>query len=201
VYCINTPAAATAYVLNGLFEKKPLLAHVYTALTAIKNIAVIPFACLLAFALIGCSTKRERIPEAATPSAPVVAAPPAPPAPVLALPAPLPTVSSMAEYRRRAAQLILDANPGASFTGEQPPMWYGIATVTISFNADGGLREVDLMRRSSISPEVNAMAVEAVRRVANFGSVSNLPRPWQFNETFLYNDARLFQLDTIVAKR
>jgi hypothetical protein len=113
----------------------------------------------------------------------------------------LPLVGSWTEYRRRAAQLILAANPGASFVGPQPPQWYGIATVTLAFNADGSLRSTDLMRRSSISPEVNAMAVDAVRRVANFGPVSNLPPPWQFNETFLYNSDRLFQLDTIVANR
>ncbi|NJS37217.1 MAG: hypothetical protein HC765_13735 [Brachymonas sp.] len=105
------------------------------------------------------------------------------------------------ELRRRAAQLILAANPGASFIGPQPAQWYGIATVTLSFNADGSLRNVDLMRRSSISPEVNAMALEAARRVGNFGSVSNLPQPWQFNETFLYNTDKQFQLDTIVANR
>ena len=113
----------------------------------------------------------------------------------------MPPVANWAEYRRRAAQLILAANPGASFTGEQPPQWYGIATVTLSFNADGSLRNVDLMRRSSISPEVNAMAVDAARRVGSFGPVSNLPQPWQFNETFLYNTDKLFQLDTIVANR
>jgi hypothetical protein len=113
----------------------------------------------------------------------------------------LPMVGSWAEYRRRAAQLILAANPSASFSGEMPAQWYGIATVTLSFNADGSLRNADLMRRSSISPEINAMAIEAARRVGNFGPVSNLPQPWQFNETFLYNSDRRFQLDTVVANR
>jgi len=135
---------------------------------------------------------------------PVSSAPapaPAPAPPVAAAPSAQPMVANWTDYRRRAAQMILASNPGASFVGPQPPQWYGIATVTLSFNADGSLRNVDLMRRSSISPEVNAMAVEAVRRVGNFGPVSNLPQPWQFNETFLYNTDRLFQLDTIVANR
>ncbi|NJM42978.1 MAG: hypothetical protein HC858_01405 [Brachymonas sp.] len=149
---------------------------------------------------VGCSSKRMPPHTPAPAPAPVVVTPAPAPPPIAAAPG-LPPVANWADYRRRAAQLILAANPGASFIGPQPAQWYGIATVTLSFNADGSLRNVDLMRRSSISPEVNAMALEAARRVGNFGSVSNLPQPWQFNETFLYNTDKQFQLDTIVANR
>jgi hypothetical protein len=179
------------------------LDHTESAQGAIKKIAIISGLLALAAALGACSSRRPA-PAPAPAPAPVATAPAPAPAPSVGV-APsasrLPMVNSWAEYRRRAAQLILEANPGASFTGPQPPQWYGIATVTLSFNADGSLRNADLMRRSSISPEVNAMAVEAARRVGNFGPVSNLPQPWQFNETFLYNGNRLFQLDTIVANR
>jgi hypothetical protein len=37
------------------------------------------------------------------------------------------------------------------------------------------------------------MAKEALHRAAPFGSVSHLPRPWRFNETFLFNDQRQFK--------
>ncbi len=113
----------------------------------------------------------------------------------------MPLVASWAEYRRRAAQMIIAANPGASFTGPQPTQWSGIATVTVMLNADGSVRAMDLMRGSRISPEVNDLALAAARRAANYGPVSNLPQPWQFNETFLYNDKNQFQLVTIVEGR
>ncbi len=129
---------------------------------------------------------------------------PAPSAPPAAAPAPaaggLPAVRSMVEYRRRAAQLIMAANPGNTFAGAVPDPLYGIVVVTIAFNADGSIKSTNFLRRSSVGPEANNLAVEAARRVRSFGPIGNLPGPWEFNETFLYNDARKFQLRTIVEK-
>ena len=123
------------------------------------------------------------------------------PAPPVAGSSRLPLVATWADYRRRAAQMILANNPGASFTGPQPAQWKGIATVTVMLNADGSLRAMDLMRGSRVSPEVNDMALTAARRAASYGPIGNLPLPWQFNETFLYNDDNKFQLVTIVEGR
>lgn len=129
---------------------------------------------------------------------------PAPAAPPVAAPAPAvggaPAVRSMIEYRRRAAQLIMAANAGNTFAGPVPDPLYGIVVVTIAFNADGSIKSTNFMRRSSVGPDANNLAIAAVRRVSNFGSIGNLPGPWEFNETFLYNDARKFQLRTIVEK-
>jgi len=41
------------------------------------------------------------------------------------------------------------------------------------------------------------MAMCAVRHVGSFGPVGHLPQPWQFSETFLYNDDLKFQLRTL----
>jgi hypothetical protein len=129
---------------------------------------------------------------------------PAPSAPPAAAPAPaagsLPAVRSMVEYRRRAAQLIMAANTGNTFAGAVPDPLYGIVVVTIAFNADGSIKSTNFLRRSSVGPDANNLAVEAARRVKSFGPIGNLPGPWEFNETFLYNDARKFQLRTIVEK-
>jgi hypothetical protein len=132
--------------------------------------------------------------------APVVVAPrpavvpqPAPPA-VSGLPA----VRTWAEYRRRAAQMIMAANSGAVASGKLQDPLYGIPVVQIQLNPDGTIRNLDFMRQSKVGPETNNMALQAVRRITSFGPVSNLPGPWQFNETFLYNDALKFQLRTIV---
>lgn len=110
-------------------------------------------------------------------------------------------VRTWAEYRRRAAQIMMASNPGGTFAGPGPEQWYGIPVVQVMLNADGSVRNVDFMRQSKVGPETNNMALQAVRRVASFGPVSNLPQPWQFNETFLYNDNLKFQLVTIVENR
>jgi hypothetical protein len=145
-----------------------------------------------AVAVAGCATKRD-----APAPAPAPAATPAP-APAAAG---LPSVRSMADYRRRAAQLIMAANPSGTYSGPVPEPLYGIVVVTLAFNADGSLRSTNFMRASKVGPEVNDMAIAAVRRVGNFGAVGNLPGPWEFNETFFYNDARKFALVTIVENR
>ena len=145
--------------------------------------------------LAGCASKP--LPPS-SPTAPAPApAPSAAPAPAHSN---LPAVRSMVEYRRRAAQLIMAANTGRTFSGAVPDPLYGIVVLTIAFNADGSIKNTSFLRRSSVGPEANNLAVEATRRVASFGPIGNLPGPWEFNETFLYNDALKFQLRTIVEK-
>lgn len=156
----------------------------------LQRIALIS-SVLLSIALVGCASRSR---------APTPVPVPAPSSPAAGAQR-LPLVETWADYRRRAAQMILAANPGASFTGPQPAQWSGIATVTVMVNADGSIRALDLMRGSRISPEVNDLAMAATNRVGNFGPVSNLPGPWQFNETFLYNEANKFQLVTVVEGR
>ncbi len=112
----------------------------------------------------------------------------------------LPAVRSMAEYRRRAAQMILAANPGGSYAGAVSEPAYGIVVVSIALGADGSIRNVSLLRRSSVGPDANDLAVQAVRRVGSFGPIGNLAGPWDISETFFYNDARKFQLRTVVEK-
>jgi hypothetical protein len=186
---------------TSIFNQNSSSPGVLTAPNAIKKIVLI--LGLGAVALIaGCASRSRPAPSTApvpVPSpAPVFTPQPAPPA---ASASRLPLVASWADYRRRAAQMILASNPGASFEGPQPAQWSGIATVTVMLNADGSVRGMDLMRGSRISPQVNDLALVAARRAANYGPVSNLPQPWQFNETFLYNDSNKFQLVTIVEGR
>jgi hypothetical protein len=110
----------------------------------------------------------------------------------------LPAVRTWAEYRRRAAQMIMAANASTVAAGKLQDPLYGIPVVQIQLNPDGTIRNLDFMRQSKVGPETNNLALQAIRRITSFGSVSNLPQPWQFNETFLYNDGLKFQLRTIV---
>ncbi|MBS7808264.1 hypothetical protein [Variovorax sp. PCZ-1] len=174
------------------------LAGTQSARSATKSIVIAGGLTALTLLFAGC--KSRPIPPH-SPAPPPVATTPAPPVAVVPGATRLPLVANWADYRRRAAQTIIAANPGANFTGAQPAQWNGIATVTVMLHADGSVRALDLMRGSKVSPHVNEMALAAARRVANYGPVSNLPQPWQFNETFLYNDDNKFQLITIVEGR
>ena len=193
--CINTPSNTAC-----LDQKQPL-AHIEYAQSATKKIVFLLILGMSAALLNGCANRRSATAPILTPAPAPVFTPQPAPEPAAAGAPRLPLLASWADYRRRAAQIILASNPGASFTGPQPAQWSGIATVTVMLNADGSIRTLDLMRGSRISPEVNDLALAAVRRAANYGPVSNLPQPWQFNETFLYNGDNKFQLVTVVEGR
>jgi hypothetical protein len=107
----------------------------------------------------------------------------------------------MVEYRRQAARRIVAANPATAGSGALQDPLFGIVVLKVKLNGDGSIRAVDIDRASKVAPSVNQMAVDAVRRTANFGPVSHLPQPWEFGETFFYDDARKFQLVTIVENR
>jgi hypothetical protein len=197
VHCIEPPASKAS---TSFLDQNQLPSHIRYTQNAIKNIAIMLMVGMTAALLNGCANRRSTAPVLTPAPAPVFTPQPAPEPAAVSAPR-LPSLASWTDYRRRAAQIILESNPGASFTGPQPAQWSGIATVTVMLNADGSIRALDLMRGSRISPEVNDLALAAVRRAANYGPVSNLPQPWQFNETFLYNGDNKFQLVTVVEGR
>ncbi len=195
---------------------KPLLAQQNIAGVAIDNVApalsaggVIPARAAqwafvaAAVTLAGCASKPlppHTPAPAPSATAPTTTAPSPGVVPQTAPPAvsALPAVRTWAEYRRRAAQMIVAANSGSVASGKLQDPLYGIPVVQIQLNSDGSIRNLDFMRQSKVGPETNNLALQAIRRITSFGPVSNLPGPWQFNETFLYNDALKFQLRTIV---
>jgi hypothetical protein len=160
--------------------------------SAIKMLAA--FTAVAALGLAGC--KSRPLPPPA-PGAPTAATPTPAPAAIAAVGAP----RSMVEYRRQAAHRIVAANAANAGSGPLQQPSFGIASVTVRLNADGSIRGVGLFRASEVSPSVNQMAMDAARRVGNYGPVGHLPQPWEFNETFFYDDAKKFQLITIVESR
>lgn len=106
-------------------------------------------------------------------------------------------VTDWTAYRFRAARLITEANPGATYDTRVPDPVYAIPVVEVELNADGSVRNVSIMRTPTTDPALAPAAVAAVRRVANFGPVGNLPQPWRFSEVFLYNEDKRFQLRTL----
>ena len=64
----------------------------------------------------------------------------------------------------------------------------------IDLNGDGSVRHIKVVREPQNEPQTAQNAIDAVMRAAPFPDVTNLPKPWRFNETFLYDWALRFQL-------
>jgi hypothetical protein len=103
-----------------------------------------------------------------------------------------------AEYKVRAALRIQQASAGETFNGALPDPLQSIPVLQVHLNRDGSIRDISVLRTPKQSPETLQMAIRAIRRAAPFEPVGHLPRPWQFNETFLYNEDFKFQLRTLV---
>ena len=112
-------------------------------------------------------------------------------------PGPAGTARTWAEYRLRAAKRIQDTSAGETFSGPLPDTLQSIPVLQVQLERDGSVRNIVVLRTPGQSPETVQMAMRAVRRAAPFGPVGHLPRPWQFNETFLYDASLHFQLRTL----
>jgi hypothetical protein len=102
------------------------------------------------------------------------------------------------EYKIRAARRIQLANPAETFSGPLPDPLQSIPVLQVHLNRDGSVRDISVLRTPRQSPETLQMAMRAIQRAAPFEPVGHLPRPWQFNETFLYNEDLKFQLRSLV---
>lgn len=158
---------------------------------------------LLALVLVlgGCAQRAPSSPTEPSPSAPGPVragerAPTTPGSRVVALPPPA-TPRNWEAARLQAAQRLVAANPGLTYTGTAPDVLLAIPVLTVELHADGRIRHIEVMRYPGQARDTVELAKEAVRRAAPFGDVSKLPRPWKFNETFLFNAERKFKPMTL----
>jgi hypothetical protein len=112
------------------------------------------------------------------------------------LPAPGP-VRNWNEVRLQAAKRLVDAHPDTSYIGTVPDILLAIPVLEIELNGDGSVRRVDVLRVPTQATDTVQLAIAAVKRAAPYGDVSRLPKPWQFTETFLFNDDRKFKPRTL----
>lgn len=101
---------------------------------------------------------------------------------------------SWTAYEAQAAQQIMDANQNDTYYGEPPVILASIPVLQIDLNADGTVRHIKVVREPENEPQTAQYAIDAVMRAAPFPDVSSMPKPWRFNETFLYDWALRFQL-------
>jgi outer membrane biosynthesis protein TonB len=139
--------------------------------------------------LAGCATKVPLPPATPAPSRPVAPSP---------APAPSPNAArTWDEFRLRAAQRLVAANPDITYTGAVPEPLLAIPVLSVELKADGSIANVEVMRYPSQAKDTTQIAIDAVRRAAPFGDVSRLPKPWKYIETFLFNDERRFKPVTL----
>ncbi|RYY72438.1 MAG: hypothetical protein EOO24_47910 [Comamonadaceae bacterium] len=102
------------------------------------------------------------------------------------------------EYKLGAARRIHATSAGETFAGPLPDPLQSIPVLQVHLNRDGSVRDITVLRVPGQSPQTVEMAMRAIRRAAPFGPVGQLPQPWRFSETFLYNQDLKFQLRTLV---
>ncbi len=107
------------------------------------------------------------------------------------------TSRNWTEVRLQAARRLVAANPDITYMGRPQDVLLAIPVLTIELNADGSIRRLDVMRYPKQARDTVEIAKEAIRRAAPFGDVSRLPKPWKFNETFLFSDQRKFKPMTL----
>ena len=107
------------------------------------------------------------------------------------------TPRSHAELRRQAAQRLVAANPDRCYMGVVPEVLLAIPVLEVELASDGHVRHIKVLRRPGQALDTVQLAMDAVHRAAPYGNVSALPKPWVFNETFLFNDQRKFKPRTL----
>ncbi len=160
-------------------------------------------------AIVAGCTSRPMPPDSPPPSAgPAPAAPSAPAAaPAARPPVPQPAAAVQApartwdEYKVRVARRVMHTSAGETFSGPIPDRLQSIPVIQVELNRDGSVRNVTVLRVPKFSPQTLQMAMNAVRRAGPFEPVGHLPRPWQFSETFLYNDDLKFQIRSLAEQQ
>lgn len=111
--------------------------------------------------------------------------------------APAQPVRTHDELRLQAARRLVAANPERSYMGEVPAVLLAIPVLEVELNRDGSVKRVAVMREPGQARDTIQLAIDAVHRAAPYGDLSHLPRPWKFNEVFLFNDERRFKPRTL----
>ena len=101
------------------------------------------------------------------------------------------------KYKQRAARRIMQTSAGETFSGPTGDHMRSIPVLQVQLNRDGSVRNIVTLRTPKFSPQTLQMAIRAIQRAAPFEPVGHLPQPWQYSETFLYNDDLKFQLRSL----
>jgi hypothetical protein len=149
----------------------------------------------LAALLAGCAS--TPLPPMDAPQAPVAGAPSSSgTAATVALASPA-AARNWDEFRRQAAQRMVAANPGSSYTTPVPDPLLAIPVLELELNSDGSVRNIHVLRQPRQAKDTTQIAIDAVRRAAPYGDMRHLKKPWKFAEVFLFDEDRRFKPRTL----
>lgn len=108
------------------------------------------------------------------------------------------TAETEKDYRKDAARHIYAAYPDKIYKGKLPPMVYAVVVLEMDLDAQGQLKNINLLRTPSHAPEVTASVQNMIRRA------SPMPAPVRmggakFTEIWLVDKSGRFQLDALTA--
>ena len=92
---------------------------------------------------------------------------------------------------------MVAASPDHSYMGDSPAILLAIPVLEVELHQDGSVKRILVIRRPKQAHDTVDLAIAAVHRAAPFGNVAQMPKPWLFNETFLFNDERRFKPRTL----
>lgn len=129
----------------------------------------------------------------------------APPAPVVARPAPAPqpdlagvasSANSARAYRKDAASHIYALNKDKIYKGRMPPLLYAVGVLQVDVDQRGQVQNVSWMRAPRHAPEVMAQIEKMVRDAAPYPRPAHLGHV-TYTDTWLWHKSGRFQLDTL----
>ena len=100
------------------------------------------------------------------------------------------------DYKRAAAAHIYEINGARIHGGKLPPLLYAIGTLQVHLDANGKVASLHWLRAPSHAPEVIAEIVRTVLAASPFPVAARLG-PVVWTDTWLWDDAGRFQLDTL----
>lgn len=115
---------------------------------------------------------------------------------VVQLPPPTPS-RNMTEVRLQAARRLVAAHPDGTYMSTPRQPLLGIPVLKVMLNVDGSVRHIAVLREPQEAKETIQQAIDAVRRAAPYGDLSRVPPPWEFIETFLFEDSGRFKPVTL----
>jgi hypothetical protein len=127
-------------------------------------------------------------------AAPVPAVPPG--MRFVRLPAPTPS-RNMAEVRLQAARRLVAAHPDGTYMSTPRQPLLGIPVLKVTLNVDGSVNSIVVLREPQEAKETIQQAIDAVRRAAPYGDLSRVAKPWEFIETFLFENNGRFKPMTL----
>ncbi len=97
----------------------------------------------------------------------------------------------------QAAKRLVAAHPDGTYMSKPRQPLLGVPVLKITLNADGSVSNVQVLREPQEAKHTIKQAIDAVYRAAPYGDVSRLPRPWEFIETFLFENNGRFKPMTL----